>query len=331
MSLRLIPICILIIAGLFASCRPENEPPVPALKISPRMGDSLTVFYFDARNTTDRRSYALSLQIRWDWDGDLSWDTDFSTGKEEVRRFSGSGFQKIRMQVADHEGLTAEIEDSILLIEKNPFQDSLVDPRDGKVYRTARINGRWVMTQNLAHGIAIQDSTDGLDNGVPEYYHYDNDSDYEDYGGLYTWNEAMNYRWNGGPGGICPPGWHVPSVKEWKEVLAGFPSHRADLVFYLGPDAGSGFNLEFFRQMVKDPSSSQVSYFYLSDLVAYWCSDPPVRDLQYPDNERETVRSINFNRYSWLIAGVTYRYVNPGNTLPLVIYAKYIRCLRDED
>ncbi|MFO7616738.1 MAG: FISUMP domain-containing protein [Bacteroidales bacterium] len=321
----------MIIAGLFASCKPENEPPVPALEIFPRMGDSLTVFHFDASKTSDRRSYALSLEYRWDWDGDQSWDTDFSTRKEEVRRFRGSGYHKIRMQVIDHQGLTAEIEDSILLIARNPFQDSLVDPRDGKVYRTARINGRWVMTENLAYGVPIPDSADGLDNGVPEYFHYENDPDNQNYGGLYTWNETMNYGWNAGPGGICPPGWHVPSTKEWKQLLTGFPDHRADLVYYLGPDAGSGFNLEFFGQMVKDPSTGLVGYSIGSDLVGYWCSDPPARGTQYPDSEIETVRSINFQRYSWLVAAVPYRWVNPGNPVPIQVYAKYIRCFRDEE
>lgn len=331
MAPRLIPTCILIIAGLFASCRPENEPPVPALEIFPRIGDSLTVFHFDATQSTDRRNYALSLRVRWDWNGDQSWDTDFSTRKEEVRRFDGFGLQRIRMQVVDPDGLTAEIEDSILLIASSPFQNSLVDPRDGKAYRTARINGRWLMTQNLAHGMVIPDTADGSDNGIFEYYLYENDPVRQYYGGLYTWDETMNYDWNPGPVGICPPGWHVPSVKEWKEVLSGFPSHRADLSYYLGPDAGSGFNLEFFRQMVKDPSTNQVSYFSLIDMVGYWCSDPPARGTQYPDNEIETVRSINFQRYSWLAAAVPYRWVNPENPVPPEVYAKYIRCFRDEE
>jgi len=40
-------------------------------------------------------------------------------------------------------------------------------------------------------------------------------SNCETYGGLYQWNEAMQYSTQQGVRGICPPGWHIPTDAEW--------------------------------------------------------------------------------------------------------------------
>jgi len=59
------------------------------------------------------------------------------------------------------------------------------------------------------------------DNGVIEKYCYDNDTNNcNTYGGLYQWDEMMQYTTQQGAQGICPDGWHVPSDEEWK-ILEG--------------------------------------------------------------------------------------------------------------
>ncbi len=40
------------------------------------------------------------------------------------------------------------------------------------------------------------------------------------YGGLYQWNEMMQYTTTAGVQGICPGGWHLPTDEEWK-ILEG--------------------------------------------------------------------------------------------------------------
>jgi uncharacterized protein (TIGR02145 family) len=59
---------------------------------------------------------------------------------------------------------------------------------------------------------------------VVEKYCYNNDPGLaEAFGGLYKWNEAMNYQLEEGSQGICPDGWHIPTDLEWKilEVNVG--------------------------------------------------------------------------------------------------------------
>jgi uncharacterized protein (TIGR02145 family) len=38
------------------------------------------------------------------------------------------------------------------------------------------------------------------------------------YGGLYLWDEALDYTDKEKGRGICPPGWHLPSEQEWQEL-----------------------------------------------------------------------------------------------------------------
>ena len=39
-------------------------------------------------------------------------------------------------------------------------------------------------------------------------------------GGLYQWPETMAYNTNQGVQGICPSGWHIPTVAEWNTLIA---------------------------------------------------------------------------------------------------------------
>ena len=67
----------------------------------------------------------------------------------------------------------------------------------------------------------LQDNQDMTDNGIMEKYCYNNQPDScTKYGGLYVWNEMMQYTTVQGAQGICPPGWHLTTDEEWK-VLEG--------------------------------------------------------------------------------------------------------------
>ncbi len=46
------------------------------------------------------------------------------------------------------------------------------------------------------------------------------DHPYEPDGGLYTWDEAMQYVTTEGAQGICPAGWHIPSDGDWNALAA---------------------------------------------------------------------------------------------------------------
>ena len=95
------------------------------------------------------------------------------------------------------------------------------DPRDGQTYNTALIGVQCWMAENLNVGTIINGSQNQQNNGTIEKYCYDNSSaNCNNYGGLYQWNEMMQYITTPGVQGICPAGWHIPTDAEWK-ILEG--------------------------------------------------------------------------------------------------------------
>ena len=92
---------------------------------------------------------------------------------------------------------------------------------EGQVYNTIQIFSQCWMKENLNVGIMIQGSQNATNNGIIEKYCYNNEEDScLKYGGLYQWDEMMQYTTQQGVQGICPSGWHAPSDEDWK-VLEG--------------------------------------------------------------------------------------------------------------
>ncbi len=97
--------------------------------------------------------------------------------------------------------------------------DTLIDARDGKKYGTVKIGSQCWMKDNLNVGTMVTSSTVQSNNSIIEKYCYnDGAGDCNTYGGLYQWNEAMNYTTASGGQGICPNGWHLPTNSEWQAL-----------------------------------------------------------------------------------------------------------------
>ena len=91
----------------------------------------------------------------------------------------------------------------------------MIDPRDGQVYSTVLIGDQIWMAENLNIGVMINGVQDASNDGIIEKYCYEDDeSNCDEYGGLYQWYELMQYNAEEGSQGICPPGWHVPTDNE---------------------------------------------------------------------------------------------------------------------
>jgi len=114
---------------------------------------------------------------------------------------------------------------------------------EGQVYRTVLIGDQCWMGENLNIGTMITGIM--TDNGIIEKNCFDNDfANCTRYGGLYRWDEMMQYTATSGTQGICPPGWHIPSDEDWK-ILEGTADTESpvgdyewNLSGYRGKDAG---------------------------------------------------------------------------------------------
>jgi uncharacterized protein (TIGR02145 family) len=84
-------------------------------------------------------------------------------------------------------------------------------------YNTVQIGDQCWLKENLNVGKMIDSLENMEDNGIIEKYCYRNEEDNcTRYGGLYQWDEMMQYTTQQGVQGICPPGWHLPTDEEWK-------------------------------------------------------------------------------------------------------------------
>ncbi|MBI4645588.1 MAG: immunoglobulin domain-containing protein [Bacteroidia bacterium] len=108
------------------------------------------------------------------------------------------------------------------------------DSRDSSTYPIEKIGNQWWMAENLDIGVKVNSinpalGTDSLltqtDNSIIEKYCYDNnDSLCEIYGGLYQWNEMLQYSpsdtaMTGTTQGVCPTGWHIPTDLEYHQLI----------------------------------------------------------------------------------------------------------------
>jgi len=81
-----------------------------------------------------------------------------------------------------------------------------------ETYPTVSIGGECWMAKNLNVGTRINGTLEQTDNSIFQKYCYNNSrAQCTNYGGLYQWDEAMQYSEVESAKGICPTGWHVPS------------------------------------------------------------------------------------------------------------------------
>ncbi len=100
-----------------------------------------------------------------------------------------------------------------------PCGGLITDPRDGQTYNTVLIGDQCWMAENLNIGERIDATTQMGNNSIIEKYCYDNDpAKCNDYGGLYQWDEMMQYATSQGAQGICMTGWRLPTDNEWKAL-----------------------------------------------------------------------------------------------------------------
>lgn len=148
---------------------------------------------------------------------------------------------------------------------------------EGKYYRTVQIGTRCWFKENLNIGTRINKSSDQTDNSTIEKYCYNNDeANCNVYGGLYQWNEAMQYITTEGTQGICPTGWHIPTKLELETLneTVGGSSNALKLVGQ-GSNGGAGINTSGFSALLAGYrliDFGYASFTGLSGIAYFWSS-----------------------------------------------------------
>jgi uncharacterized protein (TIGR02145 family) len=123
---------------------------------------------------------------------------------------------------------------------------------EGKTYHTVQIGDQCWLRENLDVGTMIQGSQNQTNNGVMEKYCYDDDpNNCNTYGGLYQWDETMQYVTTEGTQGICPPGWHLPTLAEFQALAAAVNNDGNALkAVGQGTAGGAGTNTSGFSALL---------------------------------------------------------------------------------
>jgi uncharacterized protein (TIGR02145 family) len=155
----------------------------------------------------------------------------------------------------------------------SPNCGQIVDTRDGKVYNTVIIGTQCWMAQDLNIGAKIPGITTQTDNGtIEKYCMNDDENNCSIYGGLYQWDEAMQYSTTPGVLGICPTGWHIPIDASLTTLInylggesaAGGPMKEAGYVHWLSPNTGATNSSGFTALPAGRRASTGAFYDFLS-------------------------------------------------------------------
>jgi uncharacterized protein (TIGR02145 family) len=210
--------------------------------------------------------------------------------------------------------------------------DSIIDVRDGQIYKVVKIGKQWWMQENLNVGIRIDSSQNPTNNGIIEKYcYYDNDSLCNIYGGLYYWYEMTDYS----PSdignreitqGICPVGWHLSIGDEWYELrgflggenVAGGKMKETGIAHWKSPNTGATNESGFTALPGGGGNRSINGNFDGIGEVGGWWSSERMGSVEQPD-------VVNY--YMNYNSGILCWYWIPLDVLMETSYS--VRCLRD--
>jgi len=102
-----------------------NTAPSASFTVNPTSGTTETVFQFDASGSSDAEDSVPALQVRWDWENDGEWDTNWSATKTASHRYSTTGMKTIKLEVKDTGGLTADTTKYVILPGPSPTPDDV--------------------------------------------------------------------------------------------------------------------------------------------------------------------------------------------------------------
>jgi uncharacterized protein (TIGR02145 family) len=251
--------------------------------------DSTSLKFYISKTGTGILTYNLSASQNWitfsSTTGEILNMTDTNTVTVNIDR-TGLAKSKYKETIKVTQIIGSEVMQEV---DINVYLNGILI--DSKYVNIVRIGTQVWMGENLNVGIRIESTKDQTNNNIIEKYCY-NDGEYncDIYGGLYQWDEMMQYNPPEDTGtitgtiqGICPEGWHIPTDKEWRILndylggwyVAGGKLKEAGLAHWVAPNTGatneSGFTgLPRGYRYFKD---NEAGFWMFGIRGAWWCSN----------------------------------------------------------
>ena len=100
-------IMLVLLMGILSCKKTDDQKgPVANFTVDPQQGPFTTIFLFDASETTNEGVEPETLKVRWDWNGDGIWDTDYSHNKLKNHKFDEAGNFNVVMEAMNSLGWT---------------------------------------------------------------------------------------------------------------------------------------------------------------------------------------------------------------------------------
>jgi len=132
-------------------------------------------------------------------------------------------------------------------------------------YHTITIGTQCWMKENLNIGTKISGSSNQTNNSGIEKFCYDNsDANCSTYGGLYQWDEAMQYSQTKGSKGICAEGWHIPTDAEWTALVTFLGTNPGTKLKHNGTAGFEGLLAGYRTSSSTFTNNTQFGYFWTS-------------------------------------------------------------------
>lgn len=231
------------------------------------------------QNITWNCDYSADLKIEYSIDNGNTWILIASGIPSSIGNYSwnipSTPSQTCKVKISDQNNSNRfDISDDFFTI---PFISCPSIPAityAGKTYSTILIGTQCWLKENLNIGTLILGNQSATNNGVIEKYCYNNDSiNCEIYGGLYSWEEALQYSYAQGSQGICPTDWHIPTLIDF-EALKIFVNNDANKLkeVGIGTGAGIGTNTSGFSALLSGGRSGNSTFININNYGYFWSS-----------------------------------------------------------
>lgn len=278
---------------------------------------TVTVTY----DVIDAEQTAVTIGMNVSSDNGASWNFDFGTASGDI----GSGItignvKTITWNYSD--GYNPNFMIRIIANDETPdgnncgnlyFEGGPNTDGNGAYYNTIVIGTQCWMKENLNVGITVPGSINQTNNSIIEKYCF---GDYPascttlGYGGLYQWDEAMQYVTTAGTQGICPTGWHIPTEQEFATLSAFVAGDGNELkkVGLHSANDGAGTNTSGFSALFGGFRSNDGAWREGDNSFYSWISKEYVDNTSFADYRRLDYNSSTFFLiHNWKSFGLSVR------------------------